>query len=129
MKRSKKATRSGRPLSRSPGDTVTLSRAEYDALIERIEDLEDAVALRAARERGITRDALPADKMKRMIAGEHPVRIWREHRSLTAQALAARAKIPQSYISEIETKKKPGSVAALKKIAAALELDLDDVVP
>ena len=128
MKSGKQKTGSkNRPLSRSRGDTVKLLRAEYDALIERIEDLEDAAIARAAQERGIIRDALPVEALNRVLSGEHPIRIWREHRGLTMQALAERSKVPQSYISEIESGKKPGSVAALKKIAAALDLDLDDV--
>ncbi len=116
------------PKSRRSAPKRAVTWAEFEALIERIEDLEDAMIARAGQERGITRDALPVEAVERMISGEHPIRIWREHRGLTMQALAKRSKVPQSYISEIETKKKPGSVAALKKIAAALELDLDDIV-
>ena len=42
-----------------------------------------------------------------------PVRVWRAHRGLGRDALAAAAGIAPSYLSEIETRRKPGSFAAL----------------
>ena len=115
-------------------DIVTLTRAEYDALIERIEDAEDNAFLDTveARERAIGRekaraDYLPAELVRRLMDGEHPVRVWRDHRGLTREALAAAAGIAPSYLSEIETRRKPGSFAALAKLAAALHISLDDL--
>jgi Helix-turn-helix domain len=115
-------------------DTVTLSRAEYEALIERIEDTEDNAFLdRAeAHERATGReraraDHLPAELVRRLIDGEHPVRVWRSHRGLTRDALAAAAAIAPSYLSEIEMRRKPGSFGALARLAAALHVSLDDL--
>jgi DNA-binding XRE family transcriptional regulator len=115
-------------------DTVTLTRAEYEALIERLEDAEDNSFLDGveARERAIGKekaraDYLPAELVRRLIDGEHPVRVWRAHRGLSREALAAAAGVAPSYLSEIETRRKPGSFAALAKIAAALRITLDDL--
>ena len=115
-------------------DIVTLTRAEYDALIERIEDAEHNAFLDTveARERAIGKekaraDYLPAELVRRLMDGEHPVRVWRDHRGLTREALAAAAGIAPSYLSEIETRRKPGSFAALAKLAAALHISLDDL--
>ena len=115
-------------------DTVTLSRAEYEALIERIEDAEDNAFLDTveAREQAIGKesaraDYLSAELVRRLIDGEHPVRVWRAHRGLGRDALAAAAGIAPSYLSEIETRRKPGSFAALAKLAAALHISLDDL--
>ena len=115
-------------------DTVTLTRAEYEALIERLEDAEGNAFLDgvAARERAIGKekaraDYLPAELVRRLIDGEHPVRIWRAHRGLTREALAAAARIAPSYLTEIETRRKPGSFTALAKLAAALHVSLDDL--
>lgn len=109
-------------------DAVTLRRADYEAMLARIEDLEDALEVRAAEARGPGADAWPADLAKRRIAGEHPLRLWRRHRGLTLAALADKARMPVSYVSEIENRKKPGSVAALGKLARALGTALDDLV-
>jgi ribosome-binding protein aMBF1 (putative translation factor) len=115
-------------------DTVTLTRAEYEALIDRLEDAEDGGRLNAiaARERELGPEAaradyLPAELVERLCAGEHPVRVWRKQRRLTREALAAAAKIAPSYVSEIETGRKPGSFDALAKLAAALQISLDDI--
>jgi hypothetical protein len=115
-------------------ETVTLTRAEYEALIERIEDGEDlaAVAAAEAREAALGKERARADYLsielvRRLSAGEHPVRVWRAHRGLTREALAAAARIAPSYLSEIETRRKPGSFNALAKLAAALHISLDDL--
>jgi transcriptional regulator with XRE-family HTH domain len=47
---------------------------------------------------------------------------------MTATALAKAADIKQPYLSAIETGTKPGSAAALKRIAAALTVDMEDLV-
>ncbi len=115
-------------------ETVTLSRAEYEALIERLEDAEDLATLAAAeaREAALGKekaraDHLPIELVRRLSAGEHPIRVWRAHRGLTREALAAAAGIAPSYLSEIETRRKPGSFGALAKLAAALHISLDDL--
>jgi transcriptional regulator with XRE-family HTH domain len=64
-----------------------------------------------------------------MLEGEHPVRLWREQRGLTLSNLAARAGVAVSYLSEIESGRKPGSVGAFRKLAKALDLGVDDLVP
>jgi len=115
-------------------ETVTLTRAEYEALIERLEDAEDlaAVAAAEAREAALGKEKvranyLPIELVRRLSAGEHPVRVWRAHRRLSREALATAAGIAPSYLSEIETRRKPGSFSALAKLAAALHISLDDL--
>jgi DNA-binding XRE family transcriptional regulator len=121
-------------MSETPDDAVILSRAEYEALIERIEDAEDNAFLDTieARERAIGKenaraDYLPAEIVRRLIDGDHPVRVWRAHRGLTREALAAAAGVAPSYLSEIETRRKPGSFHALASLARALQISLDDL--
>jgi transcriptional regulator with XRE-family HTH domain len=45
------------------------------------------------------------------------------------QELEKKSGVKQSYISEIETRKKTGSVATLKALADALNLTVDDLIP
>ena len=115
-------------------DTVTLSRSEYQALLDRIEDAEDNPFLDAveARERALGKavaraDYLPGGLVVRMIAGEHPVLVWREHRGLDPDALAAAAAIPPEQLFAIETGRDPGSFEVMIKIAAVLGISLDDI--
>lgn len=124
-----------RPIHRTE-DTVTLRRADFDALIEALDDVEDTAALIAAgsREVEVGKQAARADHLAvefvlRLVAGEHPVRIWREHRAVSSQTLAETAGISRSYIAEIEGHKKPGSIAAYRRMATALGVTVDDLVP
>ena len=122
-------------MSRAPAtEKVVLTRAEYDALLamrERLSELEDRLAGKRAIE-GFHEDPtgfMPADMVKRLIAGESPVRLWRERRGLKANELAKKTGITGAYLSEIETGKKPGSIEALRKIARILGVLVDDLLP
>lgn len=110
-------------------EMIVLRRKDYEALIERIEDLEENLAV-ADFERKFAageEELIPAEYVNRMSEGESPIRVWRDVRGMTAKVLAAAAGISTAYLSEIETGKKDGSVATLKAIADVLKIDLDDL--
>jgi DNA-binding XRE family transcriptional regulator len=116
-------------------ETVTISRADLDALLDAAENAEDIASVRAwnAYVAAVGRDAAIANsytgaEAKRLLAGENPVRIWREKRGMTQRALAAAAAIPAGYLSEIESGKKPGSVAAYRALAKTLAVPMEDLV-
>lgn len=117
-----------KPLKQSKA-TVTLSRREWEAFIDALDEQHDLEVLREADERRARGEdtALPVAYAERLFTGENPVRVWREFRGLSTTALARKAKVSQPYLSEIENGVKPGSVAALKKLATALGVDLDDL--
>ena len=105
-------------------DTVTLPRVDYETLLERLELAEDIAASREALGRD---DWVPAEFANRILAGESPVRVFRELRRLKAVDLAAAAGIGKSYLSQIEAGAKAPSVEVLKALAAALSVDMDDL--
>jgi ribosome-binding protein aMBF1 (putative translation factor) len=119
-----------RPLAEN-GDTVLLRRADYEALLRRVEDATDAAQIRAAEARVAAGEDeyVPIELTRRLMGGEVPVRVWREHRGLSARALATRAGISTAYLSQIETGKKPGSFDAMAKLARALGVDMEDLEP
>lgn len=104
-------------------ETVTLSKADYEALVERIEDLEDLVVL--AERRG--QPSLPAEAAKRLLGGESAVLVWRQERGLTQRALAEAAGLSPAMLNEIEKGKKTPSLPTAKALADALGLGLDDL--
>lgn len=112
-------------------DTITLSRADYLALIEAIQDAEDLESSRNVMKRMAEgeEEGVPIELVERLMAGESPVRVWREHRGMTGKALAESAGIAATYLSEIESGKKPGSLDAMAKLARALKISLDDLAP
>ena len=68
-------------------ETVTLSRADFDALLEEMEDAEDRVTvledclLDMKPEQN--RYLLTLSETMRIIDGEHPIKVWREKRGLS----------------------------------------------
>lgn len=122
------------PITES-AESVTLSRADYEGLLSAAEDTADAAAVERheAHEARVgwqqaRRSYLTAEEARRLLAGENPVRVWREKRSLSQRALAASAGVTPSYLAEIETGRKPGSVDAMGKLARALGVRIDDLV-
>ena len=73
-------------------------------------------------------EVVPADVVRRLIAGENKVRVWRSHRGLSGRDLAAAAGVSAPFVSEIESGKKDASLSVMKKIADVLKVDLDDLV-
>jgi DNA-binding XRE family transcriptional regulator len=110
---------------------AVLPYAEYQRLLERLEDLQDAldadrILARVARGE---EELVPAEVVERLLNGEPPLRVWREHRGWTQQQLASAAGVTQSMVTMIETGRRKGQADTLKRLAAALRIDLDDLVP
>jgi ribosome-binding protein aMBF1 (putative translation factor) len=93
------------------------------ALEEMLEDAAATAAFHATRDQ----EMVPAEMVDRLLAGDNPVKVWREHRGLSQRALAARAGLDFTYLSQIETGARKGTVATMKKLAEALGLELGDL--
>lgn len=107
-------------------DTVTIPREEYERLNDAAEMLADVRAFdRAMAE---NREAIPAEFVNRIIAGESPVRALRDWRGLTGAALAEAAGLHRVQVHDIESGKRGGSIATMKKLADALGVTVDDLV-
>ena len=73
-------------------------------------------------------EMVPAAIALRLLGDEHPVRVWREHRGLSVKDLADAALISPSYLSQIDTGRREGTLETMARIARALRIDLDDLV-
>lgn len=114
----------------SGDEMVILPRAEYERLVDERDMARDVATHDRFHER-LARgeeERIPAEIVERLLDGENKVKVWRGHRGLSARDLAEKTGLSASYISEIETGRKEGSISAMKRIAAALGLDLDEVV-
>lgn len=105
---------------------VQIPEGDYQALLEKIEDLEDEAALERALEN--QEELYPGDVVKALLAGENAVRVFRKYRALSQDALADKVGVSKTTICEIETGRKTGSIDTIKKIAAALTVDIDELV-
>jgi len=111
-------------------EMVVLERSEYELLVAAADEAGEADAYdRAKAALAAGEDELvPAAVADRLLAGEAPLRVWREHRGLTQSTLAKRAGVPQSVISAIESGRREPSLSALRALARTLNVDLDDLV-
>nr|WP_281494875.1 helix-turn-helix transcriptional regulator [Marinobacter sp. S6332] len=65
----------------------------------------------------------------RLIAREdHPLKVWREYRGFTQEALGSSAGVGKSYIGQIEAGNKVGSAQVLKALAEELQVDMEDLL-
>jgi DNA-binding XRE family transcriptional regulator len=109
-------------------DEVILRRSEYDDLMRRLEDLEDRGTVERVRNEK-DRRYVPVEIVQRLISGEESkVKVWREYRGMTLRALAEKAQIAPAYLSEIETRKKPGSLKAMAALARALDIQIEALI-
>jgi DNA-binding XRE family transcriptional regulator len=109
---------------------AVLSYAEYKALRELADDADDAAALLRFAKRYSKGDVetVPIAVVDRLLAGESPLRVWREHRGMTAAKLAAEVDITPAHVSKLESGKGEPSVSLLKKLAKVLAVQLEDLV-
>jgi predicted transcriptional regulator len=68
---------------------------------------------------------LPKDVVDRLAKGESPIRVLREWRDVTQMHLSFKTNFSQGHISDIESGRRTGTPAALRRIADALEVPLD----
>lgn len=110
---------------------VVMPEDVFERLREAAEMAEDVAAYDAAKRRLAAgkEELVPSEIVDRILAGENLVRVWREHRGLSASALADKAGIAQPYLSQIETGKREGTLQTMKKIADALKVTVDDLIP
>ena len=102
----------------------------YDERIKRleqqIEDLTDAIDLRAAIDRD--EESYPDTLVEQLLEHKNArVRVFREYRGLSQAELSRLSGVRQAMLSEIESGKKKGSLTTLKSLAVALRVDLDEI--
>lgn len=111
-------------------EMVSITRKEYDRLRKAAEELSEVRAFdraKAALEAGDD-ELVPAEYVNRILAGESPLRVFRDFRGFTQQGLAEAAKVNRVQIADIEAGRSTGSVATVKKLAEALGLSVDELV-
>ena len=74
-------------------------------------------------------ESFPIEIADRLLAGENPIRVYRNLRGMTQNQLAAAVNINTVYLSQIENGKRTGSIKTLAAIASALNVGVDDLTP
>ena len=103
----------------------------YDVYLRLVEDAEMLADVRdydAAMERiAAGEELIPAEVVYALLDGGNPIRVWREYRGLSQAELAAKAGISASYLSQLESGKRDGTVEVLSALAVELGVALDDL--
>lgn len=108
-------------------DMALLSRKDYEALIERLAELEEDeadVALYDARKLGVN-PALPPELSKRILKGESLLKAIRNWRDMTQMQVEHRTGIAQGYLSDLESGRRKGTNETLMKLAALYDVPPD----
>ncbi len=120
---------SGPQIIRTPGgeELVVLSRAEYEALLERAdheaEDADDVANYDARKAAG--EGVLPPEVSAAILRGESrlkAIRIWREETQLH---LSFKTGIGQGYLSDLESGRRAGTPETIAKLAQALSVPVE----
>lgn len=109
---------------------AVLPYEEYKALRDLADDADDAAALVrfAKRYAAGKEDTVPVAVVDRLLAGETPLRVWREHRGITAAEMAKATGITTAHVSKMESGKGDPSVGLLRKLAKVLGVSLEDLI-
>ena len=111
-------------------EVVTIPRVEYLRLKAIEEDMSD---LRSAAEvldriKAGSEELIASDVVDRLLRGEYPLAVWRDYRQLSQSELSRQSGVNRIQIIDIEAGRKSGSVATLRKLAAALSIDIEDLL-
>lgn len=74
-------------------------------------------------------EGLPHSVVRAMIEGVSPIKAIREYRGLTQAALAEAAGTSPAYLLRIERGERSAGKRLLVRLAAALNVDVDDLEP
>ena len=113
---------------------VVIPDQEYQALIKIADEFLDAVDVIELRDKlnnefGKEEEHFSFDLIKELSEGiDHPIKIYRKYRGLKSKELAGKVGISAAYLSEIENRKKDGTLKTCASIAKALDVDIDDLV-
>ena len=104
--------------------------ALYEQCLKAMEDAKDIadakeIEARIARGEG---EYYPSELVDAIIDGVNPVKVFREYRGLTQEALAAKIDKSVELIRKIENGKSEGSISTIKAIADVLSVDISLLV-
>jgi PHD/YefM family antitoxin component YafN of YafNO toxin-antitoxin module/DNA-binding XRE family transcriptional regulator len=117
---------------RTPGgeELVVLSRAHYEALLERAaqqaEDAED-VAIYDARKAQLAAGGtvLPPEVSAAVLRGDNRLKAIRNWRDMTQLYLQFKTGIGQGYLSDLENGRRTGTPETIAKLAHALDVPVE----
>lgn len=111
-------------------ELVVLPRAEYDALLARLDDAaedEDDARIYDERKAELATGGavLPPEASSAMLRGDSRLKALRGWRGLTQLQLSAQTGVGQGYLSDLESGRRAGTPETLEKLAQALQVPVE----
>jgi len=115
------------------GEVVILSRNDYEVLAAKAQEADEDIVTarlvaRARKEIAAGMPLIPKEVVDRITGGENALRVLREWRGKTQLYISHKTNIGQGYISDLESGRRRGTTAVLKKIADVLKVPLDLII-
>jgi hypothetical protein len=112
------------------GEIAILPRKDYEALAAKAQEADEDVGTarlvaRARKEIAAGMPLIPKEVVDRLVSGENALRVLRKWRGKTQLDISHKTNIGQGYLSDLESGRRKGTTAALKRIANALKVPLD----
>ena len=117
----------------SKGEDAILPRKDYEVLAAKAQEADEDIGTarlvaRARKEIAAGMPLIPKEVVDRITGGENALRVLREWRGRTQVYISHKTNIGQGYISDLESGRRRGTTAALKKIADVLKVPLELVI-
>ncbi len=115
------------------GEVAILPRKDYEVLAAKAQEADEdfGTARLVACPRKELATGMPLiskEVVDRITGGENALRVLREWRGKTQVYISHKTNIGQGYISDLESGRRKGTTAALKKIADVLKVPLDLII-
>ena len=115
------------------GEVAILLRKDYEALAAKAQEADEdfgtaRLVARARKEIAGGMPIIPKQVIDRIADGESALRVFREWRGKTQLQISHKTNIGQGYISDLESGRRKGTTAALKKIADVLKVPLELII-
>lgn len=96
-------------------------------ILEDARDIADAKEIVARIERG-EGEYLPSEVVNAVLDGENKIKVFREYRGMTQEALAEKVNKSVAMIRKLENGSSDGSVSTIKAISDALKVDVEMLI-
>lgn len=119
----------GEPLEKRIEELEYIVKEQGEIIYELQETLEDKWSAEIIAAHDPNEETFPAYVINQLILEEvNPIKVYREHRTLTQAELAVAIGSSKAYISQLETGRRNPGKATLRKLAKALNVDTDMLV-
>jgi DNA-binding XRE family transcriptional regulator len=108
--------------SRNNGETITLTRQEYEDLVDA---RDHAIAM---REIAAGAPVLTSAELEAYVAAKTPLAFWRQRAGLTQARLAEIVGASQAFLAQMENGVRGGNVKLHAKLARALGVRIEDLL-